>query len=90
MTVRVPKYRLHKVSGQALVQLDGERIYLGKFGSDESQEEYRQLVAEHLAKAGGSSVSNVPAISIDALTRNELILAYLNHAQSWLARAKLR
>ena len=30
MTVRVPKYRLHKGSGQPLVEIDGRRIYLGK------------------------------------------------------------
>ena len=30
MTVRVPKYRLHKGRGQALVDIDGSRIYLGK------------------------------------------------------------
>jgi len=32
MSLRVPKYRLHKASGQALVQIDGRRIYLGKHG----------------------------------------------------------
>ncbi len=41
MSVRPPKYRLHKGSGQALVQINGKRIYLGKFGTEESKEEYR-------------------------------------------------
>jgi len=31
MSVHTPKYRLHKASGQALVQLNGRRIYLGKY-----------------------------------------------------------
>ena len=30
---KVPKYALHKPSGQARVTVDGERIYLGKFDS---------------------------------------------------------
>ena len=34
--VRVPKYRLHKGSGQAIVQIDGCRHYLGKHGTEES------------------------------------------------------
>ncbi len=49
MSFRTPKYRLHKGSGQALVQINGERIYLGKYGTEESKEKYRRLVAEFLA-----------------------------------------
>ena len=46
---KTPKYRLHKGSGQALVQLDGRRFYLGRHGSPESLERYHRLVAEWLA-----------------------------------------
>ncbi len=49
MSFRTPKYRRHKGSGQALVQLNGKRIYLGKYGTAESREKYRKLVAEFLA-----------------------------------------
>jgi hypothetical protein len=45
LTVRVPKYRLHNGSGQALVEIGGRRIYLGKYNSAESGEKYRRLVA---------------------------------------------
>ena len=38
MARQIPKYRHHKGSGQALVQIDGRRIYLGKFDSPESRE----------------------------------------------------
>jgi hypothetical protein len=82
MAFRLPKYRLHKGSGQALVQINGGRIYLGKFGTEESKEEYRRQVAEFLA--GGvprgtdaeSSHSIGPPTSI-----NELILAFWQHAK---------
>jgi hypothetical protein len=43
---RVPTYRLHKPSGQARVIVNGEHIYLGPFGSPESQEKYARLIAE--------------------------------------------
>ena len=54
MSFRTPKYRLHKGSGQALVQIEGQRMYLGRYGTQESKEKYRRLVAEFLAaRAGG-------------------------------------
>jgi hypothetical protein len=43
MSFRTPKYRLHRGSGQALVQINGDRIYLGKYDTKESKEEYRKL-----------------------------------------------
>ena len=46
MPFRVPKYRFHKGSGQALVQINGQRIYLGVYESAESKEKYRRIVAE--------------------------------------------
>jgi len=45
MSCLVPKYRLHKASGEALVQTRGRRIYLGKHGSAVSKEKYRRLIA---------------------------------------------
>jgi hypothetical protein len=42
----LPKYRLHKASGQAFVQVKGRRTYLGKYDSDESRERYGRIIAE--------------------------------------------
>jgi hypothetical protein len=41
-----PSYRLHKPSGRAVVTLSGKEHYLGKYGSTESHEAYRRLLAE--------------------------------------------
>ena len=49
MPVRVPKYRFHKASGQALVEIRGRHYYLGKFDSPESQELYRRLITQHFS-----------------------------------------
>jgi hypothetical protein len=49
VSFHTPKYRLHKGRGQALVQINGKQIYLGKYNSKESKEEYRRLVAEWAA-----------------------------------------
>ncbi len=46
---RVPTYRKHKPSGQAVVTLSGTDFYLGPHGSQTSIAEYDRLVAEWLA-----------------------------------------
>jgi hypothetical protein len=48
MSIRMPKYRLHKGSGQALLQINGHRIYLGKYGTAESKQKYRRIMAQWL------------------------------------------
>jgi hypothetical protein len=51
-SVRVPSYRHHRPSGQAVVTLGGHDIYLGKWQSSKSRQEYRRLVAEWLVSDG--------------------------------------
>jgi integrase len=46
--VRVPKYRLHKGSGQALVEWQGKRYYLGVYGSAESKAAYRRFIGKNV------------------------------------------
>jgi integrase len=43
---RQPKYRLHKASGKAIVEIRGYRHYLGKYDSPESHRKYDQIIAE--------------------------------------------
>jgi len=46
---KLPSYRLHRASGQALVTLDGRDFYLGPHGPGRSHDEYDRLIAEWLA-----------------------------------------
>ena len=46
---RIPSYRLHKSSGQAVVRIDGDDRYLGKHGSKASHDCYDRLIAEWLS-----------------------------------------
>jgi integrase len=48
-SLRVPSYRLHKATGQAFVQVKSRRFYLGRHGTEDSQERYRRFVAELMA-----------------------------------------
>ena len=45
-----PKYSLHKPTGLAVVRLSGRDVYLGPYGSPESEAKYQAPVAEWLRK----------------------------------------
>src|SRR5262245_52175047 len=94
--VRIPSYRRHKASGQAVVVLGGKSFYLGKWDSPESHAAYERVVAEWLAngrrllenhqapdgRAHQPSLSRPAAqVSSPRLTVGELILAFWNHGE---------
>jgi integrase len=93
-TPRTPKYRLHKGSGQALVQLNGRRFYLGRHGTPESRERYYRLLAEWLASGRAPDQSpcsspgetSSPADKPTPLTISELVLAYWRHAKTYYVK----
>ena len=49
LTRTVPRYRKHRTSGQAVVELNGKTIYLGPHGTKASKVEYDRIIAEWLA-----------------------------------------
>lgn len=81
---RVPKYRLHRASGQAAVVLSGVWHYLGAHGSPESRERYDRLVADWLAGGRGRRVEPQHSLTVSAVLR-----AYLDHAARVVGRSQL-
>lgn len=81
---RVPSYRLHKASGQGVVTLDGKDFYLGEYGSPESEERYRRLLAEYLATGRAAPEPS------RGLTIAELADRYIRHVQQWYVDRKGR
>ena len=75
--MRVPSYRKHAASGQAVVTIAGRDRYLGKWDSAESRKEYGRLIAEFFSNP------NSFLASPEQRTVSELILAYLNHCQTY-------
>ena len=75
--VRLPSYRLHRPSGQAVVTLGGHDHYLGPHGSDQSREAYDRLIAEYLSRGRRALRGDNP------LTVSELILRYYEHALAY-------
>lgn len=89
---RIPQYRLHKSSGQAVVVLAGKSIYLGLFNSPESRIRYDRVLADWLTARRSSpapspahhspSSPSVPGPDAN-LSVNELVLAYWSHCKHY-------
>lgn len=75
----IPKYSLHKATGQALVRLDGRAHYLGQHGTDVSRQKYDQLIAGWLSGNRSAAPSQ--------LTVARLCLKYVNeHARGYYVK----
>jgi len=79
---RQPTYRLHKARGCAVVTINGNDHYLGKYNSPESHEKYARLIAEWQANGKELSSLTRPDPNGD-LTVSALILRYLDFAQDY-------
>lgn len=86
LTNRLPSYRLHKASGQAVVTLDGREFYLGLHNTEESRDRYKLIIQEWLAcqkrlpPTGPTGSRLRPATDI---TLNEIFLPYWEHVQQY-------
>ena len=89
---KLPSYRLHKATGQAVVVHKGKSHYLGKFGTPESHAAYDRVVAGILAeRAANRAVApadekhlSAPApASAPALLVSELVIKYWAFAKGY-------
>jgi len=78
----VPSYRLHKPSGQARTIIDGRHIYLGKFNSPESRQQYARLIAELSQPSPGEQTAN-PHRTTLLLLVSEVLVKYLEFAEDY-------
>ena len=85
LTKRVPAYRLHKASDQAMVTLNCVDHYLGPFGSEESRAKYDRLLSEWLS-AGRYLAPVSPAGTTPSIAVNDLILRFWEHIASYYRR----
>ena len=75
----IPTYRLHKASGQAIVELDGKVFYLGKHKSKASRVKYDEMIAEWLLN--GKKLP--PTRRKNDLSVDELAIRYLEYAEGY-------
>jgi len=77
----LPGYLKHKPSGQAYCLINGKFIYLGKYGSKASRQQYEEVIAEYLAN--GKKLP--PTRSQNEITCLEFAIAYLEYAKEYYA-----
>jgi integrase len=77
---RVPSYRHHKPTGQAVVTLNGHDVYLGKWETKDSRAEYDRLIGEWLASG------RCLATLVNDLTVAELAVRYLTFAKGYYVK----
>ena len=83
----VPKYRHHKGTGQAFVQIQGRRHYLGKWDSPKSKERYAAFVAELAVRPIAAILPpRSPAVPGEGITVMELCDAYWTFAQRYYSK----
>ncbi|MCC7350037.1 MAG: site-specific integrase [Phycisphaerales bacterium] len=74
---RIPSYRRHKSSGQAIVTLNGKDHLLGRYGTVASRQKYNRLITEWLVNG-----RRLPAPEAPVLVA-EVLAAYWRHAQAY-------
>lgn len=74
---RVPSYRRHKSSGQAIVTLNGKDHLLGPYGTVPSRNRYNRLIAEWLANGRQLPRPDAPVQVC------EVLAAFLRHARGY-------
>jgi integrase len=84
---RFPKYRHYKPKDLAVVRIDGRDIYLGKYNSAESREKYKRVIAEWLTTGTAPQPAASNVADPGGPTVNEVILAFLRHANDFYRRA---
>lgn len=82
---KIPSYRLHRASGQAIVTLSGKDIYLGRHDTPASHRKYEQVVSEWLANHRQPPASSKTGAEPDTAGLNveSLFVAYWRYCQSY-------
>jgi integrase len=88
MSPKVPKYRLHKATGQAVVTINGKDHYLGKHGTLASKDKYGKLISEHLGRPLPMRMlkdkqAKAPAPAGDDAPEPATIAELLEHFDTW-------
>ncbi|MBA2707235.1 MAG: recombinase XerD, partial [Gemmatimonadaceae bacterium] len=83
-----PKYRQHKASGQAIITVNGEDIYLGKHDTPQSRAEYDRIIGEWRANSRTVSkpLRKGSTSAAADITVAELLVAFWEYAQEHYQR----
>jgi integrase len=90
----VPKYRIHKASGQARVTLNNKTYYLGKYGTKKSWEKYYELIENYTRNKYHHNTDNKEIntttpptkTSINNITCHQLCIEFLDDNKKTLRK----
>ncbi len=89
LTRSLPRYRLHKASGQAIVEFAGQVHYLGPHGSDVSRDQYDALISQWLSagrplpcESDSSGTTHPLPDPVGEIKIRELVARFWIHAES--------
>ena len=83
----LPKYRHYKPKDLGVVRIDGRDIYLGRYNSPESREQYNRVIAEWLTTGSTPKSAASKAADLGGPTVNEIILGFLKTHDQHYRRA---
>ena len=81
----IPKLRLHKPSGRAVVTIRGKHVYLGKYGTREADDAYNAILKDlvnHQDDPPTAARVNRP----QDLTIADLIPKYMEYVRSYYVK----
>ncbi|HZL37862.1 MAG TPA: site-specific integrase [Tepidisphaeraceae bacterium] len=82
-----PKYCRHKPTDRAFVRIGGRAVYLGKWNTQASRDEYARVIGEWIAQGRRALPAHTPDAPV-GLTITELIDAFYTHARSYYIDAE--
>src|SRR5262245_11312794 len=82
-----PAYCLHSASGRAYVRIDGRRIYLGRFNTQESRDAYDRAIGEWIGKGRHSTAAVHPSCVPGRRTVSTVISEFWKHAEAYYAKS---
>ena len=83
---KIPTYRLHKATGQAVVTLGDHDHYLGAYGLAASRLKYDQLIAEWMANGRQKTVVADAQNGTAGITVSELASRFWSHARTYYVK----
>jgi integrase len=78
-----PAYCLKKSDGRAFVTLDGKPVYLGRYGTQESRDQYDRAIAEWIIRGRQAAPTPGADGSPAEFTVAQMILAFWRHAETY-------
>ena len=84
--MKLPSLRLHRPSGRAVCTINGRDIYCGKYGTNEADRRYREVLGDWLAGRPITAATAKLSPAPNEISVAELCVRYLAHSKSYYVK----